>query len=310
MQRFGCVGGVARMIDHDRLFKELISTFFVEFLDLFLPQVASQIDRDSIQFLPQDVFTDVTSGEKKEIDLLAQVRYQQQDTCFLIHVENQSYTETAFAKRMFKYFARLHEKYDLPIYPVVIFSFDEPKRAEPQNYRVTFPDLKVLEFQFAAIQLNRLSWRDFLTQHNPVAAALMAKMNIAVSERPQVKAECLRLLTTLRLDPARMQLISGFVDTYLRLDDTEKQVFQAAISTMGLDEREEVMEIVTSWQQEGAEAERKKVISGLLKLRFGNLDTDLEGIIPSLLQLSPDEYLGLILQADREELLLRFLGQS
>ncbi len=80
-----------------RLFKELISTFFVEFLDLFLPQVASQIDRDSIQFLPQDVFTDVTSGEKKEIDLLAQVRYQQQETYFLIHVENQSYTESEFA---------------------------------------------------------------------------------------------------------------------------------------------------------------------------------------------------------------------
>ena len=101
------------MIDHDRLFKELLSTFFIDFLDLFLPQVASQIDRNSIQLLPQEVFNDVTSGEKKEIDLLAQVRYQQQDTCFLIHVENQSYTETAFAKRMFKYFARLHEKYDL-----------------------------------------------------------------------------------------------------------------------------------------------------------------------------------------------------
>jgi hypothetical protein len=77
------------MIDHDRLFKELLSTFFVEFLDLFLPQVVSQIDRNSIHFLPQEVFTDVTSGEKKEIDLLAQVRYQQQSTCFLIHVENQ-----------------------------------------------------------------------------------------------------------------------------------------------------------------------------------------------------------------------------
>lgn len=25
------------MIDHDRLFKELLSTFFIEFLDLFLP---------------------------------------------------------------------------------------------------------------------------------------------------------------------------------------------------------------------------------------------------------------------------------
>jgi hypothetical protein len=249
------------MIDHDRLFKELLSTFFVEFLDLFLPQVATQIDCDSIQFLPQEVFTDVTSGEKKEIDLLAQVRYQGQETYFLIHVENQSYTQKEFAKRMFKYFARLHEKYDLPIYPVVIFSFDEPKRPEPQNYRVTFGDFNVLEFQFTAIQLNRLSWRDFLTQPNPVAAALMSKMNIPQPERPQVKAECLRLLATLRLDPARMQLISGFIDTYLRLDDTEKQVFESAISTMGLDEQEEIMEIVTSWQQEALE----KVATNLLR---------------------------------------------
>jgi hypothetical protein len=37
------------------------------------------------------------------------------------------------------------------IYPVVIFSFNEPKRAQVPNYRVMFPDLKVLEFQFAAI---------------------------------------------------------------------------------------------------------------------------------------------------------------
>ncbi len=28
---------VTVMIDHDRLFKELLSTFFVEFLDLFFP---------------------------------------------------------------------------------------------------------------------------------------------------------------------------------------------------------------------------------------------------------------------------------
>ncbi|MGB3656025.1 MAG: hypothetical protein WBA41_33085 [Rivularia sp. (in: cyanobacteria)] len=76
-------------------------------------------------------------------------------------------------------------------------------------------------------------------------------MNIAPEERPQVKAECLRLLTTLRLDPARMQLISGFVDTYLNLNEAEEQTFQAAISTMGLDEREEYMEITTSWERKG-----------------------------------------------------------
>jgi MFS family permease len=34
----------------------------------------------------------------------------------------------------------------------------------------------------------------------------MAKMRFGVKERPKVKAECLRLLATLRLDPARMKL--------------------------------------------------------------------------------------------------------
>ena len=43
-----------------------------------------------------------------------------------------------------------------------------------------------------------------MQQANPVASALMAKMNIADSDRPKVKLECLRLLATLRLNPAKM----------------------------------------------------------------------------------------------------------
>ncbi|MEA5507666.1 Rpn family recombination-promoting nuclease/putative transposase [Halotia wernerae UHCC 0503] len=297
-------------IDHDRLFKELISTFFIEFLDLFLPDVARDIDRDSIQFLPELVLTDVTEGEKKNIDLLAKVKYRHEDTYFLIHVEAQSYTQAAFAKRIFKYFARLHEKYDLPIYPVVIFSFDEPKRPEPNNYQVTFPSLNVLNFNFASIQLNQLSWRDYLTQQNPVAAALMAKMNIAVEERPQVKAECLRLLITLRLDPARMQLISGFVGVYLDLNAAEEELFNATVDRMGLTNEEEYMEMVTSWErkglQEGRQEERRAGITKLLQLRFGEIDAQLEAIIPQLVELSTDEYMDLIYQATHEELLSRF----
>ena len=38
-------------IDHDRLFKELISTFFIEFIELFFPQVLEYIDTESIIFL-------------------------------------------------------------------------------------------------------------------------------------------------------------------------------------------------------------------------------------------------------------------
>jgi hypothetical protein len=63
-------------LDHDRLFKELITTFFVEFIELFFPQVREYLDSNSITFLDKEVFTDVTEGEKYESDLIAQVKFQ------------------------------------------------------------------------------------------------------------------------------------------------------------------------------------------------------------------------------------------
>src|SRR5205085_12062238 len=136
-------------MDHDRLFKELLTVFFVEFVELFLPDVAAYLDKDSIEFLDKEVFTDVTAGRKS-----------------------------------------------------------------------------VLNFQYRVIQLNRLNWRDYVRQPNPVASALMAKMRLAVKDRPKVKAQCLRLLATLHLDRARMQLISGFVDSYLELNAREQRIFE------------------------------------------------------------------------------------
>jgi hypothetical protein len=112
---------------------------------------------------------------------------------------------------MFTYFARLHEKFGLPVYPVAVFSYDRPKRAEPDQYVVEFPDLEVLAFRFRVVQLNRLNWREFAQRTNPVAAALMAKMRAAATERGRVMAACLELLAKLELDPARPELISGFI---------------------------------------------------------------------------------------------------
>ncbi|MGK7928003.1 MAG: hypothetical protein AB4290_22650 [Spirulina sp.] len=57
------------MIDRDRLFKELISTFFWEFIELFLPEVLEYVERDEPICLREKVFADVTTGEKKKIDL-------------------------------------------------------------------------------------------------------------------------------------------------------------------------------------------------------------------------------------------------
>jgi len=241
------------VIDHDRLFKELIATFFVEFIQLFFPDIINYLEPNQITFLDKEVFTDVTEGEKYESDLVAQVQFRGQSSFFLIHLEAQSSSQPEFNRRMFTYFARLHQKFALPVYPIVIFSYDRPQKEAIRQYKIEFPDLKVLEFNYQVVQLNRLNWRDFLNQDNPVAAALMAKMKIAPRDRAKVKAQCLRLLVTLRLDAARMQLISGFVDTYLNLNSSEEIEFQQEISTFIQPEQEGVMQITTSWMRRGLE---------------------------------------------------------
>ncbi len=194
---------------------------------------------------------------------------------------------------MFTYFARFHEKFVLPIYPIVIFSYSKPKREAISQYVVDFPDFKVLEFNYQVVQLNRLNWRDFLNQSNPVASALMAKMNIAEKERAKVKAECLRLLITLRLNPAKMQLISGFIDTYLNLNPVEEIQFQEEISTFSQPVQEGVMQITTSWMRQGIEQgiergiEREKtLILRQIKRKLGEINPSLE---TKIMQLSIDD---------------------
>lgn len=258
----------------------------MEFIELFLPDVIAYLEPDSVAFLDKEVFTDVTAGERYETDLLVPAQFRGELSCFLIHVENQAKAQANFGKRMFRYFARLSEKYDLPIYPVVVFSYDQPKVAAASQFRVEFPDFRVLEFNYRVIQLNRLNWRDYLGQANPVASALMAKMQIAPADRAKVKAQCLRLLVTLRLDPARMQLISGFVDTYLDLTESEEQAFQDELGRIEPEEKERVMEIVTSWMRTGIEQGRREgevsIVMRLLKRKVGELDPVVEAKVRGL----------------------------
>jgi predicted transposase/invertase (TIGR01784 family) len=239
------------MIDHDRLFKELLSNFFPDFIALFFPDITAYLEPNSLAFLPQEVFTDVTSGERKIADLVVQAEFTNQPSLFIIHLEHQSSSEADFNKRMFRYFARLHEKYDLPVYPIVLFSFDTPHRPEPDSYQVQFPGWTVLEFNYRVIQLNRLQWQDFVNQQNPVASALMSKMRIDAQERPTVKLVSLQLLASLGLNPAQVQLISGFIDTYLKLNAEEEEMFQAELARIEPVQQEEIMEIVTSWMEQG-----------------------------------------------------------
>ncbi len=287
-------------IKHDRLFKELLKTFFVEFLELFFPELLAEIDPSYLEFLEQEIFTELKSGEKYNADIVVKTRFKSgQETFLLIHVENQAQYETKFEQRMFRYFALSSHNHGLPVYPIAVLSFDSPE--QPNSYEVIIANKVILQFNYELIQLNRLNWRDFVRQENPVATALMAKIRIDKKDRWRVKLECLRLLASWKLYPAKTRFISGFIDTYLQLNSEEETQFQEEIGILASEEQEGIMEIVTSWKLEGIEEGELKIILRLLTRRIGEIAAELQSQIRQL---------SLIQLEDLAEALLDFEAQT
>jgi hypothetical protein len=90
-----------------------------------------------------------------------------------------------------------------------------------------------------------------------------------------------------------MQLISGFIDTYLNLNPVEEIQFQEEISTFSQPVQEGVMQITTSWMRQGIEQgiergiEREKTfIIRQLKRKLGEINLALE---TKIMQLSIDD---------------------
>ena len=273
------------MIDHDRLFKELLMAHICEFIELLMPEVAAFLDKDSLQLADKELFVDIPGVPRQEADLVFKGKFKGKfkgrDSFFLIHVEHQARVDPDFACRMLEYFFRITELYHLPVYPVVIYSHGKPK-ADANQYRVTFPDMEVLRFQFREIVLNRLSWKSFLTQRNPVSAALMSLMGVKSEDRWRVKLECLRMLVNLKLERKKMRFLSGFIDNYLRLNAQERLIFEKEAVKLNEVERGKVMELTTSWKEEGRQEGQLKVIDRLLMRRCGALPKKIKSRLQTL----------------------------
>jgi len=99
-----------------------------------------------------------------------------------------------------------------------------------------------------ALEISTFSTR---SQENPVASALMSKMKMRTEDRPRVKAECLRLLASLRLDPARATVIGVFVESYLALTAQEMTQYERVMEKLTPTERTETVAMMTSWQEVG-----------------------------------------------------------
>jgi predicted transposase YdaD len=235
---------------HDRLFKELIQNFFQEFMDAFFPDLSADLDYRRVRFLSQEQFTDFPGGEQKRVDILAETKVKGKDTVILIHVEPQSYYEKPFPERMFRYYMMISLRHRKPVLPIAVFSYEE-KTETPDTYTFAFHNIEILRFHYLSIHLMKQNWRNYIRSNNPVAAALLSKMGYTETERVQVKLEFLRMLARMELDPAKMRLLHGFFDYYLKLNEKEEAEVMENIKMLDPDEAEQVLKLPNSYFDRG-----------------------------------------------------------
>ena len=253
-------------VDHDHLFKELLRACFTDFLELFLPDVLRYLDVSSIEFVEQERKSIITRYQKRAVDLLVKARFKGRLTYFLIHVEAQAQKKGWSGRRMFFYFAVQTYEHNLPVYPIALLTWDKPLKPEPGQFAVEFPDRRVLEFNYAVIQLNQLNWRDYLRRDNPAASALMTKMGVKPEERSKVMLACLRMIARLNPTPQKLRAIMPFIHSYLPLDEEQKVEVQEETEKLYPKERKAVMQYINIWERDGAIiGERKGKIEGKLE---------------------------------------------
>src|SRR3954454_22257653 len=239
-----------KYIPHDQLFKQLIHTFFGEFMEAFFPEVQEHIDFATLKPLSEQMYTDLIDGESRMVDILVEAKLKNEDTIILIHIEPQSYPQTNFNERMFQYFSLIYKRERKPILPIAIFSYDE-KRYEKSQFTISFPFKHVLTFEFLMLELRKMNWRSYIHTNNPVAAALLSKMGYSDKERVQVRKEFLRMLVKMELNPAKATLINGFFETYLSLNEEEVEELMEEIKQLHKNEAEQIFELPNSWRDKG-----------------------------------------------------------
>lgn len=116
-------------MEFDARFKLLLTSFFHEFIELFLPEFSQQIDwRQRPEFLDKELQDLLPDRPKGTVDLLVKVRSLRpargapDDRLCLMHVEIEGRkSRRAMGGRMWRYFFRLTETFGLPTVPVVIY---------------------------------------------------------------------------------------------------------------------------------------------------------------------------------------------
>ncbi|NCS50646.1 MAG: Rpn family recombination-promoting nuclease/putative transposase [Microcystis aeruginosa BK11-02] len=91
-----------------------------------------------------------------------------------------------------------------------------------------------------------------------------------------------------------------------KLPQKSREEIEAMFELSDLKQTRVYQEALAEGEEQGLQEGERLVVENLLRVRFGELDEALQGIISRILQLSPEEFTPLLLHCSKQELLNQF----
>ena len=268
------------MTSHDQLAKDLFRTFFADLLRLAAPEAAPRLRLDDAVFLDKQAFTDWPEGDRREMDLLAEVPVADlTDHRILVHVEVEAEARSGMTDRIWQYYMQLRLRHGLLVVPLLV----NLKGGRPGVHREVldegFEEPATTHFRYRVFGLSGCSAEEYLALPEPLAWALAALMRPGKRSRAEHKIECLRRISMADLSASRRWLLGNWVETYLQLDGRDSAEYEH-LRSLAVNREVRAMEMTWAERMEveytqkgirqGLEA-LHRVVLRLLAQRFGSV---------------------------------------
>ena len=172
---------------YDTPWKDILEDYFEDFMAFFFPEIHTEIDWSmGYVFLDQELSQVTRDAEvgKKVVDKLVKVwKLTGQETWVLTNVEIQSQEESVLGERVFTYFYRLKDKFNLPIASLVILG-DDRTNWRPSTFSQSLWGCRV-QFEFPIVKLldYEAQWADLEASRNPFAIVTMAHLKTKATRK-------------------------------------------------------------------------------------------------------------------------------
>ena len=263
-------------VHYDELWKNIIEKLFPHFLAYFMPALYADADlARGYEFLDKELQKIKLKGKrgKKLTDKLVKVHLKDgTEEWLLIHVEIQGSHEDDFDRRMFRYFYRLYDKYDVPITALAVLTYKTDRQYD-FNYEV-YGSKVTYSYNTACIA--KYPEKELQHSENPFALICLAVQydNLYRDDEEQkfnLKRQMIRMLRERSYTKEEIIEILEFIDDALYITDTMKNQLFDEEATGILEE--EKMAYVSGFRQRAINQGRQE---GLLE---GLMEGKMEGLV-------------------------------